>query len=1306
MNVAEDIQIGADTSQAVANIGAIGKAFEQAARAAGVANKDMNAALRQQERATGTLVAGIARANASRTQERRTIQELIGAERQLAAAKRASQKSGVTREFGGPARDVNTGQFVSKERSQEYQRQYELATRLYEREQDIARQRERAATQARLNQTFSTPGRSAGSAEVAAYERSASAAQRLADRQADINRMRERSARQLQLETAFASKFYGVADQGAGRLRRVANVLAQIPPATWGQKIGDAGRRISDMSNSTRYALYDVSNSFGVAGAAMVAFGAAGIGAAVAHERAFANVRRTTQTTAEGYEYLRRQLEQMAMTLPVTYEEITNIASAAGQLGISASGVASFTQTVAKLSATTNLTSEAAGTALSRFKAFFAETGGDGLAVTEQTFSNLASSILKVGVNSIATETGIVNVATQIASMGQYSGMTANQVIGLAGALSSIGVAPELARGTITRTFSLIGQAVSEGGDKLEKFASLAGMTSEDFKASWGTEKFAGTFQAMMQGLYGVTQSSKDANLMLMELGFNSVRDRPLLLRLAGAADEAGRAGGLLAQTMADAYDGWVQNSELALQYSKISETTAARLQVLGQAFEQLFATMGAQSGSALGELASGLTDFVRGLESLAASDGGQILGSIAVQAALAGGGLFLLISVGARAVASIQGIGQAYGAMKVAGVGAATAIGQAFRIANLALGLVGLAGAVVGLVVGFGSMIDASQKAKRGLQDVDGLVGAMATDAKNGAAGIKFYADASKGAGAESAATSRQAEAMADALSGVGKDANSGADGVKRMADESERAAYVFGSAAKSFYKSQLLQSEQFQTFFDPSKQWGTTELNNFFGQGFTLKQLGVTPDMLDWDKLIEDSMKGGASSGSIYKDLLEKTGIKEFTSDGELTAKAANLKAVAGELGKAFGDVSNEVQGAVNGAAALQTTTTDAFKGLMDGALDAASAVEQMDEAAQKAIDSMAQGYAKFADASSLIKLTQQQGAMSADEFEKAWSDAYGGASFKLSDYLANFQRAAKEQEGFVNNLQSLSVRGLSQGVIAELSAMGPEANRLVQALVKGTDEQLAEFEALWGQTGYDAMVLFAAQTYMAEQLVQDTLQKHGQAGLKKFTDALASGKGVNEALAAVQGKLDANPLDPKAKTPRIPDLTGAQKAQWAARNRMETTGYINVYTRMRGGGVSGMVDSNGRPIDPRQSFASGGWTGPGSKYTPAGEVHADEFVFTKKATNALGVGNLYRLMAQAERGKPAPRGRGKGYANGGHVGGVPGMGGGVQLVALSPEDRALLRSIQPLVRIGNRDIAQAQAEANFTNKRQGVG
>ncbi|EFN7363646.1 phage tail tape measure protein [Escherichia coli] len=75
----------------------------------------------------------------------------------------------------------------------------------------------------------------------------------------------------------------------------------------------------------------------------------------------------------------------------------------------------------------------------------------------------------------------------------------------------------------------------------------------------------------------------------------------------------------------------------------------------------------------------------------------------------------------------------------------------------------------------------------------------------------------------------------------------------------------------------------------------------------------------------------------------------------------------------------------------------------------------------------------------------------------------------------------------------------------------------------------------------------------------------------------------------------------------------------------------------------GGAGASASTGTAIQAAAAnfhFATGGFTGTGGKYEPAGIVHRGEFVFTKEATSRIGVGNLYRLM--------------RGYADGGYVGG----------------------------------------------------
>ncbi|WP_320204589.1 phage tail tape measure C-terminal domain-containing protein, partial [Cronobacter sakazakii] len=88
------------------------------------------------------------------------------------------------------------------------------------------------------------------------------------------------------------------------------------------------------------------------------------------------------------------------------------------------------------------------------------------------------------------------------------------------------------------------------------------------------------------------------------------------------------------------------------------------------------------------------------------------------------------------------------------------------------------------------------------------------------------------------------------------------------------------------------------------------------------------------------------------------------------------------------------------------------------------------------------------------------------------------------------------------------------------------------------------------------------------------------------------------------------------------------------------------------------SAMGALEGTAIGEFFGFATGGYTGPGGKYEPKGIVHGGEFVFTKEATERIGVNNLYAMM----NGAP-------GYAEGGYVGKAPraGLTGGGNTVAV---------------------------------------
>lgn len=458
---------------------------------------------------------------------------------------------------------------------------------------------------------------------------------------------------------------------------------------------GSAQKAAASLS-TTRYALYDVASTLGIAGAAMLAFSTLTTGVAIAWEKDFAQVIRTTGVTGEAVGVLREDLVELAKSMPVSFSDLSQIATLAGQLGVAQENIAGFTETVAKFSAVTDLTVDAAATAFGRLDALLPDVQGN--------YEALGSAIAKVGVESVATESQIVAISTQISSMGAFAGLTASEVVGLSGALASIGAAPEISRGTLTRLFSEMDEAIADGGESLQGFATIAGVSSDEFAASFGTNRFGPIFQSFIEGLADMERNGGNARMALTDLGITSVRDVPLLLRLAGAGD-------LLANSFADAAEGFGNATELNRQYAIIADTAAAQLQRLLNNFQALMDAMGSASLGTLTDGISFLADALGNLSDVFATDlGGRLATFLVVVGAVAGAlglaaaalalfgassigmqqGLAGIITMAPRASAAILGAGTAAsiasGEMKAATIGA-----KALGVALKALSLVGV---------------------------------------------------------------------------------------------------------------------------------------------------------------------------------------------------------------------------------------------------------------------------------------------------------------------------------------------------------------------------------------------------------------------------------------------------------------------------------------------------------------------------------------------------------------------------------------------------------------------------------------
>jgi lambda family phage tail tape measure protein len=144
----------------------------------------------------------------------------------------------------------------------------------------------------------------------------------------------------------------------------------------------------------------------------------------------------------------------------------------------------------------------------------------------------------------------------------------------------------------------------------------------------------------------------------------------------------------------------------------------------------------------------------------------------------------------------------------------------------------------------------------------------------------------------------------------------------------------------------------------------------------------------------------------------------------------------------------------------------------------------------------------------------------------------------------------------------------------------------------------------------------------------------------------------------------------------------------------------GFFGVGLFSDGGYVNPGSSSNPLPgltaADYGAGFATGGYTGSGGKYQPAGIVHAGEYVFDAASTSRIGVSNLERLR------RTLP-----GFADGGYAGNVvamPGKGQDNQPLVFnySPNIDARGADAQAVARLAT---AQANDRKNFENNVKAV-
>ena len=447
-----------------------------------------------------------------------------------------------------------------------------------------------------------------------------------------------------------------------------------------------------------RYALYDVGNAYAAVSRQlwMASRQIFNITQAYrSYETAFTSVERAIEPLAatlagarEESASLKQAFIELSEQIPVSFEEISRIATLGAQMGVSASGIVGFTEVVAQFASVTGV---AADTVAQKFGRI-AELAN----VDYSQFSNLGSAVLFAGMNAVATEPEILTLSESIAAVSTQAGLLPGEIVGMATALASTGIQAEQARGVFTRVFADIDRVVSRGGAGLDNFAKLAGMSSEDFAAAWGTE---GASYDVFRAILGGLGATKDLTAAFDSLNIVETREINTLTRLAENLN-------VVDQAISDANGSFETGAFLGDTFGKTVDNLDAQIQIFNNNVKALTEELSKGLAAGIGFVIEPMNGLLQIMKEMAKNPLFSVLAASSLGVTALGAAATLGVSAFAKLIAQIY-------AFRVA----------AINTTNSSTSITGMGNMLKQLTGWGGGLIEMRDQLKAASSDVRGVI-------------------------------------------------------------------------------------------------------------------------------------------------------------------------------------------------------------------------------------------------------------------------------------------------------------------------------------------------------------------------------------------------------------------------------------------------------------------------------------------------------------------------------------------------------------------------------------------------------
>lgn len=1060
--------------------------------------------------------------------------------------------------------------------------------------------------------------------------------------------------------------------------------------ADFSGQVKGASTSLNNMGTSmenARYASYDMASSLLTVSAAIAGVGAAALISYAQQEKAYSSVERILAGDGLGtqeIENLRQELYALSETVPVAFSELSEIASFGAALDISANDLDEFSSVVARFTALTGTDAETAGKSLARIFQYTKESSPS-LRQGEE-FEQLGSAIVRLGNISISTEADVLQFAQAISPLGRRAGVSAEQVLAMATATSSFAsINVEGAGSAFSRVFAIIERSTAMGGEQLEAFAEMSGMSASQFQQAWG-EDAGGAFNRVLEGL---NKDIPNLTLNMDELGIRNERDKRVIRALAINYKD-------YARYMDEANTSVAEGTYLGESYAFIADDLASKWQTFLNTLQNTGAAIGGVIAPAFSGLLAAVSGLLQGLGDFASSPFGGwvvriaagIAGMVAAWAAWRGAIALATAStlafrtatafIGSPSIrqgastlaASITGVGvAAQGATgKVTAFGAASAAaGGAAGVGRFRRGLAGIVGFLGGpwgLALGVGAAVfgsalaqmdAAAREARAGIIDAlngvkDGVDVIGATVKTNDDALVNFFLGFEGGAEASSDLENalRNVSDVAPILAGEFR-------GLIPMGNEVSKALGGTSGSSTELVTNLRTLAESFNDMADdPAKLTSSLlELANQY----------------DWT----------TRDGLAFARTLDQDAQNALESYGRQLGLTGDKQSVLTQLFQNSGDAARAASDGTDIATASLAEAEDqaaALAGELDELIESFLGLETGAATVQKAQDDLSRAFNKAKESADEL---QGSGRSLGDILTATDDDA---AAFR--DTLFDMEEKAR--------IAAVRVREHG-GSVEEAEAKYEEGRKALIDLI--TQMDIPKEKA---QEWADAMFRSSEDINGDLQAISDQIDVTNKGDVS--IDADLKDRKFYDKERKVRNSADG--LDRRIIRPSVDLYTDAlYNALRAAQSAINSIQGKTVELTVVQTQIHRSIEETGRPELWRHTYASGGYTGPGGKYEPAGIVHKGEYVIPKSMVNQATGLPFADALGKLTRGHNS----GAGYANGGYVRGhsVTTEQGPVDLSAASLQ--ALARLIPTQLVANGRVLASVNSSENEKSTARGA-